>query len=87
MGKKRVGEASKALSQPKKSSGETSSLAATASAKGTKDAYPLILPASTRGLHFVNDEQKSQYKLLATRNTSEQKYVSCKLVEVFGNVG
>ena len=31
----------------------------------------LILPASTRGLQFVNDKQKSRYELLPTRNTSE----------------
>jgi len=74
MGKKHVGKASKGLSLPKKSSRATSSSTAPASAKGTKDAYPLILPASTRVLQFVNDEQKSQYKLLVTRNTSEQKY-------------
>jgi len=74
MGKKRVGEASRAPSQPKKSSRATSSSDATASGKSTKDAYPLILPASTGGLSFVNDEQKSRYELLATRNTSEQKY-------------
>lgn len=74
MGKKRVGESSRAPSQPKKSSRATSSSAATASAKGTKDAYPLILPASTRGLQFVSDEQKSRYELLSTRNTSEKKY-------------
>ena len=73
MGKKRVGETSRATFHPKKSSRATSSSAApaTSSAKGTKDAYPLILPASTRGLHFVNDEQKSRYELLATSNTSE----------------
>lgn len=74
MGKKRDGETSRALSLPKKSSRANSSSATTASAKGTKDAYPLILPASTRGLQFVNDEQKSRYELLVTRNTSEQKY-------------
>ena len=74
MGKKRVGETSRAPSYPKKSSLATSSSAAIASAKGTKDAYLLILPASTRGLQFVNGEEKSRYELLAIRNTSEQKY-------------
>jgi len=82
MGKKRVGETSRAPSYPKKSSRTTSSSVApaTASAEGTKDAYPLILPASTRGLHFVNDEQKSRYELLATTNTSEQKYFHADLL-------
>ena len=74
MGKKRAGETSKAPSQPKRSSRPTSSSATPTSAKGTKDAYPLILPASTRGLQFVSDEQKSWYATLATRNTSEQKF-------------
>jgi len=84
MGKKRAGEASKALFQPKKSSQVTFSSAATTSAKGTKDAYPLILPASTRGLQFVNDEQKSCYELLATRNTSEQKYFHANSLQSLG---
>jgi len=74
MGKKRVEEGSRAPSPPKKTSRPTSSSAAPASAKGTKDAYPLILPASTRGLQFVSDEQMSRYAILATRNTSEQKF-------------
>ena len=74
MGKKRAGETSRAPSLPKKSSRATSSSAGTASAKGNKDASPLILPASTRGLQFVNDAQKSRYELLVTRNTSEQKF-------------
>jgi len=59
---------------PKKSSKSTSSSTALSSAIGTKDAYPLILPTSTRGLHFVSEEQKTRYEALATRNTSEQKY-------------
>jgi len=46
MGKKRVGEVSRAPSQPKKSSRAPSSSAATTSAKDTKDAYPLILFAA-----------------------------------------
>ena len=74
MGKKRVGEPSRVPSQPKKSSRPTSSSTVPASAKGTKDAYPLILPASTRCLQFVNNDQKSRYELLVTRNTSEQNF-------------
>ena len=76
MGKKRVRETSRAPSHLKKSSRATSSSTTRAIvfAKGTKDAYPLILPASARGFHFVNNEQKSRYELLATRNTSDQKY-------------
>jgi len=52
MGKKRLREGSKAPSMPKKSSKTTSSSAAPSTAKGTKNAYLLILPASTMGLHF-----------------------------------
>ena len=74
MGRKRTGETSKAPSLPKKSSRATPSSTALTAAKGTKDAYPLILPASTRDLQFVNNEQKSRYEVLVTRNTSEQKY-------------
>ena len=84
MGKKWVGEGSKAPSQPKKSSRATSSSAATASAKGTKDAYALILSASTRGLQFVSDEQKSRYEILVTRNTSEQKYFHANSLRSLG---
>jgi len=71
IGKKGVKEGSKALSLPKKSTKATFSLAALASVKGPTDAYPLILPASTRGLHFAIEEQKTWYEDLATRNTSE----------------
>ena len=84
MGKKCVGEASKGPSLPKKSSWATSSSTAPASAKGTKDAYPFILPASARGLPFVNNEQKSRFELLVTRNTSEQKYFHANSLRSLG---
>jgi len=74
MGRKQIGETSKAPSLPKKSSRTTPSSTAPTAAKGTKDAYPLILPASIRGLQFVNNDQKSRHEVLVTRNTSEQKY-------------
>ena len=73
MGKKRVGEGYKAPSLPKKASRAPSSSTAPSIAKGTKDAYPLILPTSTRGLHFASDDQKAWYENLTTRKTSEQK--------------
>jgi len=73
MGKKRVGEASKGPSLPKKSSKASSSLTPSCT-KGTKDAYPLMLPPSTRGLTFVNDEQRPKYEILCTKKTSEQKF-------------
>ena len=60
---------------PKKSSKAISSSATPSSAKATKDAYPLIFLASTRELYFVSEEQKTRYEALATRNTSEQKYI------------
>jgi len=56
IGKKRVGESSKGPFLPKKSSKASSSQALLCT-KGTKYAYPLMLPPSTRGLTFVNDEQ------------------------------
>jgi len=57
----------------KKSSNATSSSAAPSTAKGTKDAYLLILPTSTRGLNFASEEQKTHYEILTTRKTSDQK--------------
>ena len=52
--------------------------------KGTKDAYPFILPASTRGLHFASKEQKARYEILATRKTSEQKYFHVDSLRTLG---
>ena len=74
MEKKRVEEGSKAPSIRKKSSKTISSSTAPSSTKSTKYAYPLILPASTGRLHFASEEQKTQYEILTTRKTSEQKY-------------
>ena len=73
MGKKRVHEASKGPSLPKKSL-KASSSQAPSRTKGTKDVYPLMLPPSIRGLTFVNDEQRSKYEILSARKTSEQKF-------------
>ena len=42
--------------------------------KDTKDAYTLILPASTKGLIFENDEQKVKYETLRARKTSKQEF-------------
>lgn len=87
MGRKRTGEGStRPQPAPKKSfraPGPSSAAAGTA-AKGTKDAYPLNLPPSTRGLSFVSDEQKSRYDLLITRNTSEQKYFHADTLRQLG---
>jgi len=47
---------------------------ASSQTKGTNDAFPLILPPSTRGLGFVNEEQKLKYETLSTRKTSKQKF-------------
>jgi len=71
MGKKRVGEGSKALPLPKKAQRAPSSFAAPSTTKGKKDAYLLILHASTRGLHFVNDEQRTRYEILTTRKMNK----------------
>ena len=73
IGKKRVGEGSEAPSIPKKALRAPSSTSTPSTIKGNKDAYPLILPPSTRGLHFFNDEQRARYESLTTRTTSEQK--------------
>ena len=73
MGKKRVGEASKGPSLPEKSS-KVSSSQAPSRTKGTKDAYPLMLPPRTRGLTFVNNERRSKNEILSVRKTSEQKF-------------
>jgi len=84
MGKKRVWEGSKAPSLPKKSSKTTSFSTAPSTAKGTKDAYPLILPTCTRGLHFASEEQKTRYEILATRKTSEQKFFHVDSLRTLG---
>jgi len=70
-----VGESSQAPSLPKKTSGASSSSGARSRTQGTKDAYPLILPPSTRGLIFVNDAQKLKDESLSVRLTSEQKFL------------
>ena len=33
-----------------------------------------MLPLSTGGLPFVNDEQRSKYEILSARKTSEQRF-------------
>jgi len=71
--KKRVGESYKGSSWLKKSS-KTSSSQATLRRKGSKEAYPLILPHSTKGLIFVNDDQRINPETLSARKTSEQKF-------------
>jgi len=42
--------------------------------KGTKNAYPSMLLPNTRGLAFVNDEQRTKYETLSTRKTNEQMF-------------
>ena len=84
MGKKRVGESSQAPSLPKKTSRASSSSGAHSRTRGTKDAYPLILPPSTRGLIFVHDAKKLKYESLSVRLTSEQKFLH---VESLQNLG
>jgi len=84
VGKKRVGESSQAPSLPKKTSRAFSSSGARSHTRGTKDAYPLILPPSTRGLIFVNDAKKLKDESLSVRLTSEQKFLH---VESMKNLG
>jgi len=84
MGKKRVGESSQAPSLPKKTLRTSSSLGARSRTRGIKDAYPLILPPSTRGLIFVNDAQKLKYESLSVRLTSEQKFLHVESLRHLG---
>jgi len=84
MSKKKVGEGSKAPSLPKKAQRAPSSSTAPSTAKGNKNAYPVILLTSTRGLHFANDEQQTKYEILTTRKISEQKFFH---VESLRNLG
>jgi len=84
MGKKRVGESSQALSLPKKSSRASSSAGARSHTRGTKDAYPLVLPPSTRGLIFANDAHKTKYESLCGRLASEQKLLHADSLRTLG---
>ena len=58
MGKKGVGESSQVPSLLKQTSRASSSAGARTHNRGTKDACPLVLPPSTRGLSFANDAHK-----------------------------
>jgi len=84
MGKKRVGESSKASSLPKKYSKASLSSQAPSRTKGTKEAYPLILPLRTRGLTFVNEEQRLKYETLSARKTSKQKFCTIDSLGALG---
>ena len=84
MGKKRVGESSQAPSLPKKSSRASSSAGARSHTRGTKDAYPLVLPPSTRGLIFANDAHKTKYESLCGRLASEQKLLHADSLRTLG---
>ena len=84
MGRKRIGESSAGPSAPKKSSRAVASSTAPTAAKGTKDAFPLVLPASTRGLQFISGAQKSRYELLVTRYASEQKFFHADSLRTLG---
>jgi len=84
MGKKRVGESSQAPSLPKKSSRASSSVGARSHTRGTKDAYPLVLPPCTRGLIFASDAHKTKYESLCGRLTSEQKLLHADSLRTLG---
>ena len=84
MGKKRVGESSQAPSLPKKTSRASSSAGARTHTRGTKDAYPLVLPPSTRDLIFANDAHKVKYESLCSRLTSEQKFLPDESLRTLG---
>ena len=86
MGKKWVGESSQPPSLPEKSSRTSSSAGARSHTRGTKDAYPLILPASTRGLIFANNAHKTKYESLCGRLASEQKLLHADSLQTLGPV-
>ena len=69
---------------PKKSSRASSSAGARSHTRGTKDAYPLILPPCTRGLIFANDAHKTKYESLCGRLTSEQKLLHADSLRTLG---
>ena len=84
MGRKHVGDGLKAPSLPKKAPRAPPSSSTPSSVKGNKDVYPLILPPSTRGLHFVSDVQRGNYAHLTTRKTSEQKFFHVDSLRTLG---
>ena len=69
-----MGGPSQTPSFANKTSRNSSSSNALSRTKGTKDAYPLILAPTNRGLVFVNDAQKLKYETLSVKKTSEQKF-------------
>jgi len=79
-----MGESSQTPSLSKKTSRVSSSSGARSCTRGTKDAYPLILPPSTRSLIFVNDAQKLKYESLSARLTSEQKFLHVESLQSLG---
>ena len=84
MGRRRVGEGSNAPSMPKKAPRAPSFSFTPSTAKGNKDAYPLIFPPSNRGLHFVIDEQWICYDNFTNRKTSEQKFLYVHSLRTLG---
>ena len=75
---------SQAPSLPKKTSSASSSAGAHTHTRGIKDAYPLVLPPSTRGLIFTNAAQKVKYESLCSRLTSGQKFLHVKSLRTLG---
>ena len=84
MGKKRVDESFQVSSLPKKTSRASSSAGACTHTRGIKDANPLVLPPSTRGLIFANDAHKVKYESLCSRLTSEQKFLHVESLQTLG---
>ena len=84
MGKKWVGQSFQIPSIVKSLSRDSSSSDARSRTRGTKDAYPLHLPPSTRGLIFVNDDQKLKYESLNVRTGSEQKFLHAESLQTLG---
>jgi len=49
-----------------------------------KDAYPINLPPSTRGLILANDAKKLMYKSLSARMTREQNFLHMESLQTLG---
>jgi len=67
-----------------KTSRASSSSGVCARTRGTKNAYPLNLLPSTRGLMSMNDAQKWKYESLSVMMTSEQKFSHVESLQTLG---
>jgi len=83
MAMKRVIEASPTPSLPTKSMRASSSASDPSQGRGKSSAFPLLLPSSTYGLWFTNEEQRLKYEQLSTRITCEPNFSKWILWELW----